>query len=90
MSKENETFELNKGQTTDRIERDERDEACDSFVCIKCDGTKSQHVIEGTNVYSNVKGFLCFEWNHYMLDCNHCKYFRHISWSTGECLKDKQ
>lgn len=83
------------GDTPGAVRRYEDDEACGDFVCTKCGGTASQHDVKGngrgsTSVYTNVKGGWQEEWTHYRLDCNHCKYFNHISWATGECVKDCQ
>ena len=101
MSEKNKTIELNDdqnekvavGRTPGARSRVESDKACNSFICIQCGGTASQHKTDGNglgsdSIFTNKNGYWQEEWTHYQLDCNHCKYFNHISWAYGECVKD--
>lgn len=73
----------------------EYDTACSSFVCTECGRGHSQHKIETNSqltkwVYTFDGTNWIQEWRDHQLDCNHCKYFHHINWATGECTKDCQ
>ena len=89
----NELNEVVGGATPGAKTTYEFSKACDSFICIKCGGEANKHVIKSngngsTSVYSIQADGFNEEWEHYMLDCNHCKYFNRILYATGECTKD--